>query len=840
MAELISIPLKKPSEVDLVKPLKHIIQSRYSTADKPEDYSDAINELAKLRTNGIWKAFEKYESSLEVIYSYYDQLVSLEQKIPAQEVQIPFKWRDAFDKGSLFGSKSSLTIASLSYEKICVLFNIAALQSAVAASQCMENDEALKLAAKLFQQAAGIYNHLKSTVMLQIQQDPTDDLNPDTLAALSSLMLAQAQEMFVQKAIHDNMKESITAKLAQQCEELYAESLKIFQRDSLKSMWDKDWVPLIAGKQAAMRAIALYFQSVVCKNDKAVGKEIAWLEHSTELFKASHSRSGKTLYNDIYIKAQRNLAEAKKDNDFIYHERIPDFKTLDPIGKAQPAKLLPLSHPMSKNYRDLFSELVPVAVHQAMAAYDVRKTEITQAEIGRLRESTQVLNSVLASLNLPAAIEVTDGDTLPPSLLEKGEKVKELGGMDVLEKLINDLPELLKRNRDILDETDRMLNEEKQADDSLRQQFKEKWTRTPSEKLTEMFRANSTKYREIIINAEKADRIIKEKLAANREGILLLSGSNSDLQGSVPSGNGSTVSNSTAVNTLRQLMGEVDTIKAERDAIELELTSATLDMKDKFLTALSNDGTINEPAMSVESLGQTFGPLQKQVRESIEKQEGLMERIQVANNEFVQERGATMGGREQMMCQLAKAYDAFMDINNNLKEGTKFYNDLTQILVSAQNKISDYCFARKTEKEELLKDLTQASSRQAPAVPPAQPGYHSAVTPAAAPSTPSQPQASSVPTTLPYPVYVQGMPIPFGASANTPYPSYTAPPPMPQGYNPYGTMPYPNSYNYPGGFPQVPGYPQQQGYQQQQQPQNYPQQPQGYPGYQQQPPNSGW
>jgi hypothetical protein len=38
--------------------------------------------------------------------------------------------------------------------------------------------------------------------MLAIQQDPTPDLNPETLGALSALMLAQGQEIFVQKAIH--------------------------------------------------------------------------------------------------------------------------------------------------------------------------------------------------------------------------------------------------------------------------------------------------------------------------------------------------------------------------------------------------------------------------------------------------------------------------------------------------------------------------------------------------------------------------------------------------------------------------------------------------------------
>lgn len=69
------------------------------------------------------------------------------------------------------------------------------------------------------------------------------------------------------------------------------------------------------------------------------------------MLKTAQSRSGRTLFGDVLSKTERNLAEAKKDNDFIYHERIPDIKSVEPIGKAQPAKVLQISHPMSQNFK---------------------------------------------------------------------------------------------------------------------------------------------------------------------------------------------------------------------------------------------------------------------------------------------------------------------------------------------------------------------------------------------------------------------------------------------------------------------------------------------------------
>lgn len=65
----------------------------------------------------------------------------------------------------------------------------------------------------------------------------------------------------------------------------------------------------------------------------------------------------------------------------------------------------------------------------------------------------------MASLNLPAAIEDTSGTVLPQSVLEKAQYVKDAGGIKALEHCMKELPDLLQRNKELLDEVKRCRKE---------------------------------------------------------------------------------------------------------------------------------------------------------------------------------------------------------------------------------------------------------------------------------------------------------------------------------------------------------------------------------------------
>merc|ERR1719339_484862 len=224
---------------------------------------------------------------------YVDQISCLEQKIPTQEVQILFKWKDAFDKGSIFGGRISLSVPSFAYDKVCVLFNYAALCTQIAETQNLDSEEGLQKANKKLQAAAGIFTALKDRVVGLIEQEPTPDLEPECLGVLSSLCLAQAQELVVQKALKDSMKDNIVAKLAGHADDLFAEVMKVMQKESVRTLWDKDWLSVVSGKQALYNGLSQFHQSKVCNANKSVGEEIARLQYAQQLFTACQQRGGR-------------------------------------------------------------------------------------------------------------------------------------------------------------------------------------------------------------------------------------------------------------------------------------------------------------------------------------------------------------------------------------------------------------------------------------------------------------------------------------------------------------------------------------------------------------------
>lgn len=70
MATFISVPLKKSSEVDLVKPLSKFVTASYPAVEEQGEYLSAVEELNKLRRNALGRPLDKHESSLEILLRY--------------------------------------------------------------------------------------------------------------------------------------------------------------------------------------------------------------------------------------------------------------------------------------------------------------------------------------------------------------------------------------------------------------------------------------------------------------------------------------------------------------------------------------------------------------------------------------------------------------------------------------------------------------------------------------------------------------------------------------------------------------------------------------------------
>ena len=69
----------------------------------------------------------------------------------------------------------------------------------------------------------------------------------------------------------------------------------------------------------------------------------------------------------------------------------------------------------------------------------------------------------------------------------------------------------------------KQLDEEEKSDNQLKEQFKERWTRTASANLTKPMRDECQKYKTILDTAIGADKIVQDKYSTHKQAFALLS-----------------------------------------------------------------------------------------------------------------------------------------------------------------------------------------------------------------------------------------------------------------------------------------------------------------------------
>lgn len=106
---------------------------------------------------------------------------------------------------------------------------------------------------------------------------PSTDLSRETVKTLIAIMLAQGQEVFLEKQIADGKKVGLLAKLASQAAFLYSQAAEGVQENVNKAVFEKVWL--------LMTQVCLYFY----------GFSLTWITSSC-CFRSILSCSGLLLH----------------------------------------------------------------------------------------------------------------------------------------------------------------------------------------------------------------------------------------------------------------------------------------------------------------------------------------------------------------------------------------------------------------------------------------------------------------------------------------------------------------------------------------------------------------
>ncbi|KAJ1969502.1 bck1-like resistance to osmotic shock [Dispira parvispora] len=532
---MIQVPWKWCEEADWTLALRRYMASTLEL--DPDHYTEPIHALHRMRQDV--RGVNKDITGRDLLYRYFSQLELLDLRFQLEKkpLELHFTWADVF-------GRSSVTQPSLAFEKACIIFNMGSILSHLGTYQDRSDPDGLRKASHYFMFAASMMVFISENFI----HAPSVDLNASTLRVLKELMLAQAQECFLEKCLQEMKKDTLIAKITYQTAWMYTNVVENMTDCIKNGVFDDHWLSLCQIKQRYYQTAAQYHKGLAAESDGRYGEAVSRLTlaetHANDAVKLAQGFVGHfdpnsphlllpdtasclhDLTHTIRELVREKLGMLTRDNDMVYHEVVPKTAILPPIDKVCMVK----THPLNEMYTspgelqrvvgpDIFHQVLPMQIHESASVYDEEKAKLVRQCMEKADVADGEVDAAFSFMQLPTSLDkFRCGEAqLEPSLMQLADPPRQVRDWaqklaeqdeapgEALQDLIGTVENLRTQLRQALDASGIALDEEQRECEKNRVEFGDQWSQPPSGMVTAQYRKELRGHRESLEQALAAD-----------------------------------------------------------------------------------------------------------------------------------------------------------------------------------------------------------------------------------------------------------------------------------------------------------------------------------------------
>lgn len=734
----ITIPLKGMVDTDWIHPLKSYITSIYGPGDH---FNEDIHAFHRLRQDVRGSAADSIGRDL--IYKYYRQLDLLELRVPVndRECRVAFTWLDAF-------THESITQHSLAFEKASLLFNFATVCGRIGS----DSDD-IKVSYNAFQSAAGAY----SFIMENFLHAPSTDLSQESVRALSKLMLAQAQEVFLTKLITEkNSKPAMVAKIAKGASNMYKSAGEALQTVHTQKSWgERGWFQYCFVKSKYFAAMSADYQSQSSEAGAKYGDAVAYstlclnsLQECARMTIPSNHSAITPILKAYLETCKQRLTALEKDNDFIYHSLVPSLATLPDLPQLEAAKPMAVRD-MYKDRdvsqivgREIFEKLIPMEVHEKSSLYSEQKANLLRQEGEKIEVADEELSSALEFLDLPGSLRLVKQSDDPSAQFEAmdvpadvnrwASEIQSAGGLRSVD--FESVESMRSRIFRKIKSAEQQLEEEQKEHMDMKNKYGSQWSQSSPLTLSSGIMNDLSKAKGDLQSGAESDQKLSRMIEKEYKDISLLANgpSSSGLESAFSSLNGSQPESQSSLLDL-DTTGDED-VKKWIDQTEEHLTRLSKISKERKTVFLEFKEKVHKDDISSllvlnakmpdveEQLFKTelekFQPYINRLDASIHRQKQELQDLsatwkKVLSNESVRKNTRSREGvraqRDALTQRLRGAYDAWKASSDGVARGKEYYSNVESFTDSIVSNVDELLRNRREERRGLVMALESSA-----------------------------------------------------------------------------------------------------------------------------------